>query len=103
MNFDKFIYFHRLFRNGILVYGVVYKDCEQPPTILHGKALLVISDDGTEVSAAYSCDAGFHLHGNPQMGCNLDTDEWLGDLPVCKLGKPLWSIEIPQILIVLQI
>lgn len=86
MNLSIFIAsFRCLLRNGFLVYGV-YKDCENPPTILHGKADLLINDEGDEVSAVYTCDAGFHLHGTSQMPCNVDTDEWQGDLPACKLG-----------------
>lgn len=91
IHFDKFIDFHCFifvssFRNGILVYGI-YTDCEHPPTILHGKAELLINEDGTEVSASYSCDSGFHLHGKSQMSCDTNEDVWLGDLPACKLGK----------------
>lgn len=71
-----------------LVYGQ-YTDCERPPTTLHGQAELSVDDDGIVVTALYTCDAGYQLHGVARLTCNTDTDEWQGDLPVCKLGKPL--------------
>lgn len=68
--------------------GTVYTDCERPPTILHGRTELSVDDEGIVVTALYKCDAGYHLHGQSQLTCNTDTDEWMGDLPACKLGKP---------------
>lgn len=71
-----------------LVYGV-YTDCERPPTILHGVTKLSIDDEGINVFAIYSCDPGYHLHGQTQLNCDTNTDEWQGNLPACKLGKRL--------------
>lgn len=71
--------------------AAVYKDCERPPTILHGKTELTVDDDGTVVIAVYSCDKGFQLIGESEMFCNTDTDEWSSiDLPVCKQGEKKW-------------
>lgn len=71
-----------------LVYaGPVYTDCERPPPVLHGRSELSVDDDGIIVTAQYSCDAGYHLHGQALLTCDTDTDEWQGDLPACKLGK----------------
>lgn len=67
--------------------GPVYTDCERPPTILHGRTELSVDDDGVIVTALYTCETGYQLHGQSQMTCNTDTDEWEGDLPACKLGK----------------
>lgn len=80
-------YFNFSFSNGILVYGV-YRDCERPPTILHGRTpKLFVDDEGINVSATYTCEPGYQLHGNAQMNCDTNTDVWQGDLPACKLGK----------------
>lgn len=78
-----------------LVYaGTVYTDCERPPTILHGRTELSVDDDGIIVTALYICDDGYHLHGTSQLTCDTDTDQWQGDLPACKLGKPLISYTV---------
>ncbi|XP_031619500.1 fibrillin-2 isoform X2 [Contarinia nasturtii] len=63
----------------------VYTDCERPPPVLHGKSDLSVDYDGTIVTALYKCDAGYRLHGESQLTCDTDTDEWLGDLPACQL------------------
>lgn len=65
----------------------MYTDCERPPTILHGKTELMVDDEGTIVTAFYTCESGYQLHGEAQLICNTDTDEWKGNLPACKLGK----------------
>ena len=70
----------------------VYTDCERPPTILHGITKLTIDDEGINVFAMYSCEAGYQLHGQSQMNCDTSTDEWQGDLPACKLGTNEFSI-----------
>lgn len=88
-------FFHPSNLNMNLVYGgPVFTDCERPPTIHHGKAELSVDDDGIVVTALYSCDAGYQLNGQAQITCNTDTDEWQGDLPVCKLGNQLIELRI---------
>lgn len=72
----------------------MYTDCEHPPTILHGKTKLNIDDDGVVVTALYSCENGYQIHGQPQLVCNTDTDEWQGDLPACKLGKLQFLLDL---------
>lgn len=78
----------------------VYTDCEHPPTILHGRTELIIDDYGTQVTGSYSCESGYELVGDATLACNLDTDEWQGDLPVCKQtsaeGSPVSEIEQPD-------
>lgn len=64
-----------------------YTDCESPPTILHGKTELIIDDEGIRVSAIYSCENGFQLVGATELLCDIDTDEWQGDLPACSQGN----------------
>lgn len=64
----------------------MYTDCERPPTILHGKTELTVDDEGIVVTAIYTCDVGYQLHGLSRLVCNTDNDEWQGDLPACKLG-----------------
>lgn len=66
-----------------------YTDCESPPTILHGKTELIIDDEGIRVSAIYSCENGFQLVGATELLCDIDTDEWQGDLPACSQGNCL--------------
>lgn len=52
----------------------------------------MVDDDGVRVSAVYSCENGFQLVGATELECNLDTDEWQGELPACKQGR-LFSIQ----------
>lgn len=67
--------------------GPVYRDCEVPPTILHGRTELSVDDDGVVVTAIFSCDPGYKLHGLSKLNCDPDTDIWQSDLPTCKLGN----------------
>lgn len=87
MKFIEIIFFFSFFFFFKALGGPVYTDCERPPTILHGKTELSVDDDGIMVTAYYTCDVGFHLHGAVRLICNTDTDEWQGDLPACKLGN----------------
>lgn len=64
------------------------QDCTKPPTIHKGKdPLLKIDNDGQTAWAVYTCMDGYQLHGTAEVFCDVDNDIWLGDLPVCKLGK----------------
>lgn len=65
--------------------GPVYTDCEDPPTILHGRTELAVVDDGSRVYANYRCDQNYKLFGTEQLECDTDTDEWQGNLPECIL------------------
>lgn len=65
----------------------MYTNCEQPPTILHGKTELSVINDGQVVLGIYSCDPGYQLHGSSQINCDLDTEIWESNLPTCKLGN----------------
>lgn len=47
---------------------------------------LVEDDDGDLVSVTYVCSDGFTLHGEAELLCNLDTDEWQGEPPTCNPG-----------------
>lgn len=65
--------------------GPVYTDCEHPPTILHGRTELSVDDQGVVVIANYQCESNYKLFGQAQLTCDIDTDEWQGELPECKL------------------
>lgn len=69
------------------MYGNFKGSCEKAPTLLHGRGKLIVNDEGTEVSVAFSCEPGYQLHGQSQIPCDLDNDIWLGDMPACKQGK----------------
>lgn len=64
----------------------VHMDCEQPPAVTH--ATVKISDDENDdlVSATYACKNGYKLQGEAELFCDLNTDEWQGDPPLCKSG-----------------
>lgn len=81
------MYIHFLFVFILVNVNAVYTDCERPPTILHGKTELSVDDDGIVVTGIYTCDNGYRLHGQAELFCDTDTDEWQGELPICKQGK----------------
>lgn len=72
------------------VYGI-HVDCERPPAVEN--ASIRISDDESNdlVSATYTCKKGYAMHGEPELFCDLDTDEWQGDPPSCKEGKSIFE------------
>ncbi|XP_055688517.1 fibrillin-1 isoform X2 [Lutzomyia longipalpis] len=61
-----------------------YFDCEQPPPVEHASSTLSVDDAEDSVAARYTCDSGFELQGQPDLFCDLDTDEWQGQLPTCR-------------------
>uniref|UniRef100_A0A1B0CTR1 Sushi domain-containing protein n=1 Tax=Lutzomyia longipalpis TaxID=7200 RepID=A0A1B0CTR1_LUTLO len=61
-----------------------YFDCEQPPPVEHASSTLSVDDAEDSVAARYTCDPGFELQGQPDLFCDLDTDEWQGQLPTCR-------------------
>lgn len=62
-------------------------DCEQPPEVENASSRLSVDDAEDSVSARYTCDPGFELQGEPDLFCDLDTDEWQGQPPICKPGE----------------
>ncbi|GAB0100994.1 EGF-like calcium-binding, conserved site [Sergentomyia squamirostris] len=58
-------------------------DCERPPTVEHASSRLSVDENEDAVSARYTCEPGFELRGEPDVFCDLDTDEWEGQLPSC--------------------
>uniref|UniRef100_A0A1B0D5U3 Uncharacterized protein n=1 Tax=Phlebotomus papatasi TaxID=29031 RepID=A0A1B0D5U3_PHLPP len=62
-------------------------DCEQPPEVENASSKLSVDDAEDSVSARYTCDPGFELQGEPDLFCDLDTDEWQGQPPICKPGE----------------
>lgn len=77
----------------------MYRDCEHPPTILHGRTELSVDDQGIIVTAVYQCEPNFKLIGQAQLICDTDTDEWQGDLPECTAadGADATGSETPQV------
>lgn len=61
-------------------------DCERPPHVDNASVNLVDDEIGDLVSATYACAAGYRLHGEAELFCDLDTDEWQGDPPECRAG-----------------
>lgn len=64
----------------------VSTDCERPPHVPNARVNLMDDESGDLVSVTYSCVAGFRLHGEAELFCDLDTDEWQGEPPACRAG-----------------
>lgn len=70
----------------VAVVAGVSTDCDRPPHVANARVNLVDDETGDLVSATYSCVAGFRLHGEAELFCDLDTDEWQGEPPACRAG-----------------
>ncbi|XP_067646329.1 fibrillin-3 [Eurosta solidaginis] len=58
-----------------------YEDCENAPYVEHSS--IEIIDEEDTVRALYKCDEGYELRGTTELVCNLDTDQWDTDPPIC--------------------
>lgn len=61
-------------------------DCERPPHVDNASVELVDDDAGDFVSVTYTCAAGYRLHGEAELFCDLGTEEWQGEPPACRAG-----------------
>lgn len=59
----------------------VYEDCEVPPPVKF--ATIQITDEEDSIRVSYTCQTGYVLQGPSELECNLDTDEWNTDPPIC--------------------
>lgn len=58
-----------------------YEDCERPPSVSY--ANIRIEDEETAIRAIYTCLPGYELRGPSEVVCDLDTDEWITEIPEC--------------------
>lgn len=64
-----------------------YEDCEIPPKVEHGTVKISADESDDIVTALYTCNSGYKLHGNSEIYCDLDADVWQSDPPKCHEGK----------------
>ncbi|XP_037899869.1 fibrillin-2-like [Glossina fuscipes] len=65
----------------ISVIAARYEDCERPPSVNY--ANIRIEDEETAIRAIYTCLSGYELKGPSEVVCDLDTDEWITEIPEC--------------------
>uniref|UniRef100_A0A1B0FQQ1 Uncharacterized protein n=1 Tax=Glossina morsitans morsitans TaxID=37546 RepID=A0A1B0FQQ1_GLOMM len=65
----------------ISVIAARYEDCERPPSVSY--ANIRIEDEETAIRAIYTCLPGYELRGPSEVVCDLDTDEWITEIPEC--------------------
>ncbi|XP_062134383.1 uncharacterized protein LOC133844425 isoform X2 [Drosophila sulfurigaster albostrigata] len=69
------------------VANAVYEDCQTPPPVDHAQAELFVSESNHVNTAIYSCASGYVLKGPKELLCNVDTEEWQGEPPICLKAK----------------
>ncbi|XP_053955379.1 fibrillin-2 isoform X3 [Anastrepha ludens] len=58
-----------------------YEDCENAPVVEHSSIQIIDEEDTVRV--IYTCEEGYELRGTTELVCDLDTDLWDADPPIC--------------------
>ncbi|XP_060658313.1 fibrillin-1 isoform X1 [Drosophila nasuta] len=84
------------------VANAVYEDCQTPPPVDHAQAELFVSESNHVNTAIYSCASGYVLKGPKELLCNVDTEEWQGEPPICLKAKGTHSERKQKLLAIVE-